>query len=385
MKTSLLCLTVLCLSSCNHVEHSASANRGSLDTPEPAVPGRIALSPDSPQLSRIRVVPVVFGKFAVDEVVAPGKVEVNPNRISRVLMPVAGRIRQVLVKLGDTVAEGDPLVTVESPEAGLLLAAHTRAQAEMRQARAALKKADADLVRLRDLHENRAVALKEVLDAENEQAQAQAALEQAQASCEEAHQRLQLLGLEPGGQTRNIVVHAPISGKVLEIAVAPGEFRNDISASLMTIADLRNVWIAADVPESSIRMVRMGEQVHIELAAYPGETFHGRVMRIADTVDPQTRTIKVQAEISNPGGRLRPEMFGRIRHSHAMESIPAVPDSAILQRHGRSIVLLEEGPGIFRETALKTGPARGGLTAVLDGLKAGDRVVTEGAVLLLRD
>jgi cobalt-zinc-cadmium efflux system membrane fusion protein len=356
-----------------------------LNTNEPTVPGRIVLPPDSPQLSRIRVALVAVAQFAVNEVVAPGTVEVNPNRISRVLMPVGGRVRQVLVKLGDAVAEGQPLLIIESPEAGLAMAAHARAESEVRQARAALNKVEADLDRLRDLYKNRAVALKEVLSAENDYVQAQAEVEQAQFTCDEAHQRLQLLGLEPHRSTLQIVVRAPIAGKVLEIAVAPGEYRNDTSACLMTIADLRTVWIAADVSESSIRMVRMGEQVHIELAAYPGETFHGRVMRIADAVDPLTRTIKVQAEISNPEGRLRPEMFGRIRHSHALQSSLAVPDSALLRRQGRNVVLLEEAPGHFREAAVETGPRQDGLTAVLKGLEAGDRVVVEGAVLLSKN
>jgi cobalt-zinc-cadmium efflux system membrane fusion protein len=78
----------------------------------------------------------------------------------------------------------------------------------------------------------------------------------------------------------------------LEIAVAPGEYRNDTNASLMTIADLKTVWITSNVPESRIRLIQVGERVDIELAAYPGEVFRGQVKRIADTVDPETRTIK---------------------------------------------------------------------------------------------
>ncbi|MCC6860733.1 MAG: efflux RND transporter periplasmic adaptor subunit [Bryobacterales bacterium] len=384
MRSAVFCLSVVCLSGCNHLERAASANRGSPEA-APVAPGRIVLPPDSRQLGRIRVAPVSLARFPVDEVQAPGKVEVNPNRISRVLMPVGGRVRQVLVKLGDAVVEGQSLLSIDSPEAGLAMAAHSRARSEERQAQAALKKAKADLERVRDLHQNRAVALKEVLNAENDLAQAQAEVEQARYTCEEAHQRLQLLGLDPHRPALEIVVRAPIGGKVLEIAVAPGEYRTDTSASLMTIADLRSVWITADVPESSIRLVRIGEQVHIELAAYPGETFHGRVMRIADSVDPVTRTIKVQAEIPNPGGRLRPEMFGRIRHSHAVESAPAIPDSALLQRQGRNVVLVEEAPGQFHEIAVQTGARQAGLTAVRDGLKAGDRVVVEGAVLLSKN
>jgi len=84
------------------------------------------------------------------------------------------------------------------------------------------------------------------------------------------------------------------------VSVVPGEFRNDLNANVITIADLSTVWVASDVAESDIRFIRLGERVDIELTAYPGETFHGQVTRLADSVDPQTRTIKVRAEMANP-------------------------------------------------------------------------------------
>jgi len=376
-------LCALCLASigCNHVEKPAAASRAGTERE----PGLIVIPAGSPQLAQIRVEPVAMGKFNLEEVVAPGKVEANPNRIARVLAPIGGRVRQVWVTLGDAVTEGQPLLSIESPEASALLAMHAQLQAELTQARSSLKKASADLSRLRDLYDHRAVALKEVLEAENEETQAQAAVAQATARIEECVARLTLLGLEPGQRHREVVVRAPIAGKVMEIAVVPGEFRNDSGASLMMIADLRSVWIAADVPESSIRLVHRGERIQCELAAYPGEVFHGRVMRIADAVDPGTRTVKVLAEIPNPSGRLKPEMFGRIRHSHGTQSAPAVRSTAILQRQGRNVVLCEEAPGAFREVAVKTGPSEGAFTAVYEGLKAGDRVVVDGAVLLRAD
>ena len=83
----------------------------------------------------------------------------------------------------------------------------------------------------------------------------------------------------------------------------------------MTIADLSQVWVASEVPESRIRHIRVGDPVVITLVAYPEETFAGRVARIADVLDPETRTLKVHVELPNPGGRLRPDMFATVRHS----------------------------------------------------------------------
>ncbi len=358
---------------------SQTASANSVVTAPPDV---FILPPDSPKLNRIRTEAVVLRDFPMQELVAPGKVEVNPSRVARVLMPVPGRIRQVLVKLGDAVQEGQPLLGIDSPEASAAIAARRQALAQVRQAQSSLRKAQADLERLRDLHQHRAAALKDVLNAENDLTQTQSAVEQAQSAAEAALRRLELFGLKADGTAQDVVVCAPTAGKVLEIAVAAGEYRNDTNASLMTLADLRTVWIASDVPESLIRKVELNESIQVELAAYPGEVFRGRVTRIADTVDPQSRTIKVQAEIQNPNGKLRPEMFGQIRHSHGTRTVPAVSETAVLQGSGTSVVLVERGPGRFASVPVKTGDSRNGVVPVLDGVRIGDRVVVDGAILL---
>jgi cobalt-zinc-cadmium efflux system membrane fusion protein len=260
----------------------------------------VVLPVDSPKLSRIQVKPAQVTMFPVDEVVAPGKVEVNPNRVSKVVLPGAGRIREVLVKLGDAVIEGQPLLIMDSPDAGASLAAYRQAQAQLRQSNAALSKAEKDLNRQRELYDHGATAYKEVLAAENDLTQAQGAVEQAHAASDEALHHLDLFGLKPG-MPSYITLRAPIPGKIMDISIVSGEYRTDTATAVMTIADLRSVWIGADVPESSIRLIEKGEPIQVELSAYPGEIFRARVMRIADMVDPQTRTIKVEAEINNPG------------------------------------------------------------------------------------
>ena len=176
---------------------------------------------------------------------------------------------------------------------------------------------------------------------------------------------------------------APVSGKVLEMTIVPGEYRNDTSAPVMTIADLSTVWVTSDVPESSIRMVHNGERVDIELAAYPGEVFRGRVTQIADTVDPQTRTIKVRAEIHNARGRLRPEMFARIRLVSSTQQRPGC------SRRGRAAGGIgnlrrarDRARAVSRQTPVTLGTRSGEKVAVSQGLSAGDRVVTDGVMLV---
>ena len=168
----------------------------------------------------------------------------------------------------------------------------------------------------------------------------------------------------------------------VDLSVAAGEYRNDTNAPLMTIANLSSVWVSADVQESSIRLIQVGERVDVTLAAYPNETFRARVMRIADTVDPQTRTIKVRAELDNSHGRLRPEMFGSIRHTESIESRPVLPVGAVIQGDGHNVVFVEKAPGHFQRTEIAVGKRSGDVLPVLSGLKAGDRVVVDGAMLL---
>jgi cobalt-zinc-cadmium efflux system membrane fusion protein len=166
------------------------------------------------------------------------------------------------------------------------------------------------------------------------------------------------------------------------MSVAAGEYRNDTNTPVMTIADLSSVWVSSDVPESAIRFIQVGERIDVELTAYPGEIFHGRVTRIADTVDPQTRTIKVRAEMENSKGKLRPEMYGTIRHTDSMKTLPVVPVGAVLQGDGKTSVWVETAPGRFRTVDVTTGERAGDMLPVTNGLKAGARIVVDGAMLL---
>jgi cobalt-zinc-cadmium efflux system membrane fusion protein len=287
-----------------------------------------------------------------------------------------------MVKLGDAVVQGQPVLALESPDADAAMSTFMQAQAGVVQATAALQKAQADFDRVDDLFEHNAVAKKEVTNAESTLTQAKAAVEQAQALREQALRRIRVLGLEPGDFRQQLLLRSPLAGKVLELGVVPGEYRNDTSAPVVTIADLRTVWVTSNVPESYIRFIHLGERMDVSLVAYPGETFESRVSLIANTVDPQTRTVKVQAEIDNRAGRLRPEMFGSSHHIEATTPTPVVPAGAVIEGDGRSAVFVERGDGRFERRDVTLGRPAGNLVRVIGGLRPGDRVVIEGTMLL---
>ncbi|MBS1828655.1 MAG: efflux RND transporter periplasmic adaptor subunit [Acidobacteria bacterium] len=351
-------------------------------TAKKPAPGQAVIQPDSPQLDQIRTESLESSLVPVGSVSAPGKVEANVNRQSHVVLPVAGRVHTVLVKIGDFVRQGQPMLTLESADIDAAVSSFQQAQASVTQAKSALAKAQMDLDRERDLFEHGAVPQKEVYNAQAVTVQAQAAVEQSQAAVEQSRRRLQILGVGTGTFGQRVTIPAPISGKVLEMSVVNGEFRNDLSAPVMTIADLSSVWVTSDVPETAIRFVKPGEPVKIDLSAYPGETFRGRVTLIGDVVDPQTRTVKVRAELANPQGKLKPEMFGNIQLAEQSEQRPTVPASAIIASDGKSLVWRETSKGVFEKVAITTGAQVGERIAVLSGLSAADRVVVDGVMLL---
>ena len=354
--------------------------------PPPAAPqateNAVVLPSDSPMLKQIHRQRVELRDLPTDEIVTPGKLEANPNRVSKVVLPVAGRVTTVLVKTGDAVKKDQPVLTIQSPDADTAMSAYLSARASEGQADVALGKAKADAERASDLFEHNAVAKKDVQAADSALAQAKAALEQAQATREQSLRRLTVLGLSPNGFDQQVVLRAPLSGKVLELSIVPGEFRNDTTAPVMTIADLSNIWVDSQVPETYIRFVQVGERVQISLAAFPGETFQGRVSRIADTVDPQTRTVKVQAELDNSRGQFRPEMYGSIHHIESTKPTPVVPATAIIQSGEHSMVFVETASGRFERRPVTTGMRAGDVVRIVSGLSQNDTVVVDGAMLL---
>ncbi len=377
----LLAAGAISLAGCAKKEDPAPVQAAAV-APASSDPLVVTIPADSPKLEQIKIGEVQSVDVPLDEVIAPGKIEVNPNRIAHITLPVAGRILNQTVKLSDMVQQGQVLFNVESADADAASAAHLQAQAGINQAKAALLKGQKDLDRVKDLYEHKAIAQKEVVNAESVVSQAQATLDQAEAMLKQAARKLEILGLKPGEFGQKIAVRAPISGKVLEFLPTNGEYRNDTNLSVMTIADLSTVWVASDVPEAQIRLIQIGEGLEIQLTAFPGETFRGRVTRLADAVDPQTRTIKVRAEMDNSRGRFRPEMFGNIRHVEGVLKRPVVPPGAIIQGDGQNIVYLETSKGVFRQTKVTVGSRYKDWIPITEGLKPGDRVVIDGAMLL---
>ena len=282
------------------------------------------------------------------ELTAPAVVEANPDRYAKIYPPLAGRIAHLHVRLGDAVSKGELLALLDSPD-------YIGAQSDFTKAKSALLLATRNFERQKDLLEHKIVAQREV-------EQAQKDLEVAHSDLESVTARLQTFGLNPETDKlgQPLEIHAPISGRVVEISSTAGEFRNDSNAPLMVIADLSTVWLTANVQEKDIRHLAKGQQVSAMSVAYPGEVLRGKVLFIGDLLDPETRTIKVRVALPNPDGRFKPGMFVTMNFDGFPEKVVTVPNTSIVQIGGGSFVFEQVKPWTLAPREVALGGQKGG-------------------------
>jgi cobalt-zinc-cadmium efflux system membrane fusion protein len=301
--------------------------------------------------------------------IATGKVAFDEDHTSRVGSPLSGRVEALLVKPGDAVKKGQSLLSIVSPDVEAAIADARAADAD-----SSLQKRT--LERLRDLVVDKAVAHKDVQQAESDVAKADASVERARA-------RLKLLGIRIDEHTSLFTLRAPLSGTVVERSALPGvEVRADSGTPLVTISDLDRVWVLVDVYEKDLAAVRAGQTAQVSVASYPGVNFPARIEHVGDLVDPQTRTVKVRLVADNPQHSLKPEMFARVSLPLAGTAAITVPGNAVLSDGESNVVIVAMGEGKFAKRRVEVGSEMDGRLPILSGLNPGERVVTDGAIFL---
>src|SRR5580704_13624655 len=323
-----------------------------------AVPGTVTISPERIQMLGVRTKAASLRPMA-HTVRAVGTVAADERRIGVVNPKFEGWIEQLHVSTtGQTVRRGEPLLEVYSPDLVL-------AQREYLVARsAATDMAHAD-----------------AMARDNANAIAAAALSRLKNWDISADQlaRLQRSGVAK----RTLTLNAPIGGIVMENPALQG-LHFGAGDMLYRIVDLSTVWLMADVFEQDLAQIRPGQSATITVQAYPGRVFEGRVAFVYPTLNAQTRTAKVRIEVPNPDLLLKTDMYATVEIAAPVETatVLAVPDSAVLDTGTRQTVLVDRGEGRFEPRAVKLGARADGYVAVLDGLRAGEKVVT-GANFLI--
>jgi len=302
--------------------------------------------------------------------VLPAQVEADPARTAAVLTPLAGRLLELKVALGDRVTRGQVLALLDSPDLGQALDDDAKAAD-------ALKLATKNLARQEGQAKIGAASERDVDQARSDHTQALAEYTRTQA-------RLQAIGAaaEPREGRRLLAVRAPIAGSVTTLAVAPGTMVNDPSQPLMTIADLSTVWVTALVAEKDAGSVAKGQRAEVTLLAYPGRVLRGQVLFVSDVLEPDSRRDKVRIAFANPDYRLRPNMFATVTLYAPERARVVVPTSALLMNNDRTSVFVAVAPWTFERRIVEPELEEGQTVAIDSGIRPGDQVVVRGGILL---
>ena len=290
----------------------------------------------------------------------------------------AGRLQEVSVRLGDRVSRGQRVARIEDFEIQEQVkqaeAAQEVSMATIRQREADLQLAQTNAERSRNLFERQLLPKQTLDDNESRYQSALAALDLARAQASQSKARLDELRINLG----NTIITSPVNGFVSRRIVDPGAFVSQ-NAPIVDVVDITTVRLVANIVEKDLKELQSGDTTMVEVDAYPGEEFMGRIARVSPVLDPATRTAPIEVEIPNPGYRLKPGMYARVSiTTDTTKDALVVPADAVVDLGGRRGVFtpLNES-AVFR--ALQVGTEAGNIVEVLGGLTEGDVVITTGA------
>jgi Cu(I)/Ag(I) efflux system membrane fusion protein len=324
---------------------------------EPAAANSIRISTEKVQKLGVRTEAAEL-RVLDKQVRAAGRVEIDERRSFAISPKFEGYVERLHVNVtGQPVAKGQPLFEVYSPE----LVSAQREYAIAAQGVDALKDAGGEAQSgMKQLAESSLLRLRN-WDISEEQIRALA---------------------KSGTSKRTLTFRSPVSGVVTEKKALQG-MRFMPGDTLYQVADLSSVWVVADVFEQDIAQVRTGAMAKVRINAYPDKVFEGRVTYVYPTLNPETRTVPVRVELANPGQLLKPAMFAQVEVPVGGKGqVVTVPTSAVIDSGTRQIVLIAHGEGRFEPRDVKLGGRSESHIEVMDGVKAGEKVVVAANFLI---
>jgi cobalt-zinc-cadmium efflux system membrane fusion protein len=304
-----------------------------------------------------------------------GAVAYNSFRTTPVITQVSGPVSRVVVVPGQKVTQGEPMLYVASPDYSQLRTNYLKAK----DAYALAQKANA---RAQDLYQHHAIAEQNVEQAQSAEVQASGDLVAAQAA-------LKVMGVTDPDALVNappsfeVPVKAPIGGLVVEQDVSAGQLIQPGTTQCFIISDVSTVWVLVNVYQKDLPYVRVGDQVTIQTDTYP-EVFHGRIAYVAASLDPNTRTLQARIETSNPGEKLKKDMYVVATvNAGSIQNAIALPDAAVLRdTENQPFVYAAASANQFGRRSVTLGESLNGKTEITSGLKPGDHVVGNGSLFL---
>ena len=304
-----------------------------------------------------------------------GAVAYNGYVTTPVITQVGGPVSRIVVTPGQHVTAGQPLLYVASPDYSLLRSTYIKA-------RDALQLADRFYKRAQDLYAHQAIAQADLEQAESNRTQAEADLQSSE-------QAIRVLGIAnpesvlTASPSAELPLPAPMAGEIVERLCSPGQLLQAGGTQCFTLSDMNSVWVLVNVYQNDIAYVHVGEDVTIDNETYPG-VVRGKIQYISPALDPTTRTLQARIEASNPGERLKRDMYvtAEVR-AGVIPNALSVPDAAILRdTENMPYVYIQTGASQFARRMVTLGDAQAGKTQIVTGLQSGDKVVGDGSLFL---
>jgi cobalt-zinc-cadmium efflux system membrane fusion protein len=339
-------------------------------------PGMVHLTAEELAQTVIEVAPVARGALLVPRQYT-ATVRANENELAEVTTLIRGRVEKVYVDVGQDVKKGALLAMLHSTDLGVAEGSYLKSAAKLHEAKLAYERA-------RDLYEQKVVSLAELLRRE-------ATMKTAQAETREARNRLELLGVPREEIERldredtikaDVPLRAPFDGRVIMRNITRGEVV-EMEQKLFTVADLSDVWVVGNVPEKDVQFIRKDQKVNVIVSAYPHAMVPGTITYVGDVLDPATRTMRLRVTVLNPDRLLKPEMFATVLvYAAATQDALTVPLEAVQHGPTGKMVFVQRGTNDFEMRMVKVGGEQGETVTVLEGVSAGEQVVTKGSFVL---
>lgn len=341
---------------------------------------RVELSPEALKRANIETAEVTTQSLG-QMLTTTGRLALNEDSVVRVGTFVDGRVTHIFAKVGDYVRKGQTLVHIHSHELTDARGAVAKAKASVAEKEKALAFAKAEADRAARLFAAKAIAKRELDQANAHVVGINAEIELAKAELERASEFLEHLAVDQDAPDE-VAIHSTLSGIVTKRLITEGTVVSD-AMDLMEVANIATLWAVAEVPEAQAAFARIGQAVSLQLPALGDATISGKVIHIGTSLNPETRTVQVRCLVNNPRGNLRPEMYATINISGgAAQQALAVPREAVQEMNGEKVVFLALENNVFEKRVVQVGREQGNWLEITNGLQAGARVVTKGGFFI---
>ena len=383
-----LCLLCVPITSCNRTK--TAAETPSRAQPEKQKQGEVVLSSEQAAQAMIETQRALVSEQP-EVLRAKGKIALADDHMWRVGVRTTGMVVFVYAGLGDHVQKGQILARYHADEVRDSRAQYRAALSELDRAKAAAAQAERNRDRARRLLELKAGSMQQVEQAQQDLISAQAAVRKAQIEVDRGRDLLEddlRVPADPSPDRKDdteddVPIISPADGYIIQKNVTVGKAVEPSSSVTFVIGDLTTVWMLASVHQEDLAKLHEGQPASVTLAGMEGVRYGGKITNLGQEFDPATRVIEVRIELNNSNSRLRPEMLAdaEIPVGRGRPAV-SIPSDAVQQVNGQDVVFVQTEANRFAVRAVKVGPAAAGNAPIFEGIQPGDQVVVRGSFIL---